>query len=139
MAAQMAQTKALAVQFGMAANFEQVRPVIFASAALAADAAYIRDYSERFAAGDPEGFGISMAALSRIAVQGGLGQITLPTLVIVGDEDHLLPLPNSEAIAAGIPGARLEVIAGASHLSNLDKPDEFNALVRGFLDGLDQN
>jgi 3-oxoadipate enol-lactonase len=39
----------------------------------------------------------------------------------------------SEAIASRIPGARLAIIPGAAHLSAVEKPTEFNALVRDFL------
>jgi 3-oxoadipate enol-lactonase len=41
----------------------------------------------------------------------------------------------SEALAAGIPGARLAVMQGASHLSAVEKPEEFSALVGEFLPG----
>jgi len=39
-------------------------------------------------------------------------------------------------MAKKIPGARLEVIRGAGHASNLDQPDAFNRVLRDFLDGL---
>jgi pimeloyl-ACP methyl ester carboxylesterase len=65
-----------------------------------------------------------------------LGSIRVPTLVVVGTDDQLTPVPVAEALAAGIPGARLEKIPGAGHLSNLERPDEFNAALRSFLDGL---
>ena len=41
-----------------------------------------------------------------------------------------------EYMAKKIPGARLEVIAGAGHSSNLDQPEAFNRVLRDFLDGL---
>lgn len=46
---------------------------------------------------------------------GRFRQITQPTLVIHGDEDPVLPLPNGEALRAGIPGARLRVLYGVGH------------------------
>ena len=61
-----------------------------------------------------------------------LPQITCPTLVIVGDEDHTTPPADARLIAQGIPGARFAVIAGAGHLSNLEQPDRFNKLVGEF-------
>ncbi len=63
-----------------------------------------------------------------------LGEITAPTLVVVGEED----VPDMHAIgdrlAAGIPGARRATIAGAAHVPSLERPDEFDELVLGFLE-----
>lgn len=59
--------------------------------------------------------------------------IRCPTLVIVGDQDAGTPPAMAEAIAAAIPGARLQVIGGAAHLSNLCCPDYFTTLLQAFL------
>ena len=59
--------------------------------------------------------------------------IQVPVLVIGGSLDKITPLPLSEELAAGIPGARLVVIEGASHISNLDRPAAFNEAIRAFL------
>jgi pimeloyl-ACP methyl ester carboxylesterase len=64
-----------------------------------------------------------------------LAAIRVPTLIIVGDRDQPFLAP-CEYMAKKIPGARLEVIAGAGHSSNLDQPDAFNRVLRDFLDGL---
>ena len=69
------------------------------------------------------------------AVIDGLPSINVPTLVIVGDQDKPFLAP-CEYIAKKIPGARLETIAGAGHSSNLDQPDQFNRVLRDFLDSL---
>lgn len=63
-----------------------------------------------------------------------LGQIAAPTLVITGDADLLIPPSNSDLLAARIPGARLQKIAGGSHAFNFETPDVFNAAVLEFLD-----
>jgi 3-oxoadipate enol-lactonase len=67
-----------------------------------------------------------------------LAEITVPTLVVVGDEDVLTPPADSEAIAAALPNASLVRIAGAGHLSNLEQPRAFAASVESFLAGLGQ-
>jgi pimeloyl-ACP methyl ester carboxylesterase len=64
-----------------------------------------------------------------------LPEIRVPTLVIVGERDEPF-IGASEYMAAKIPGARLEVIPGAGHAANLDNPDHFNHVLRGFLDSL---
>lgn len=55
--------------------------------------------------------------------------ISVPTLVITSTEDQLIPPEVSRAMAEQIPGARIEVIEGAGHLSNLEAPERFNALL----------
>ena len=62
-----------------------------------------------------------------------LAEIAAPTLVVVGEEDRVTPPLLSEDMAARIPGARLVRIAGAGHISNLERPEEFNRLVHEFL------
>lgn len=62
-----------------------------------------------------------------------LSGITVPALVIYGENDRVAPASMSQAIAAGITGARLECIAGAGHVTNADAPEAFNALLREFL------
>jgi pimeloyl-ACP methyl ester carboxylesterase len=63
----------------------------------------------------------------------GLGDIAVPTLVIVGRDDTLTPPAKSEEMAARIRDARLVVLDGAGHLANLEQPDNFNAALRSFL------
>lgn len=72
-------------------------------------------------------------AIARIGVTERLREVKAPTRVIVGDQDIGTPPAMSEAIAAAIPGARLEVIAGASHLSNIEQAEAFNRLLLDFL------
>lgn len=62
-----------------------------------------------------------------------LAQITVPTLILSGAEDTLIPPKEAELMRDGIPGARLVSIPGAAHLENVEQPDAFNAAVRAFL------
>jgi pimeloyl-ACP methyl ester carboxylesterase len=62
-----------------------------------------------------------------------LAQVRTPALVIVGREDVLTPPALAEGMAARIAGARLVMIEGAGHLSNLEQPDAFNEAVRAFV------
>ena len=65
-----------------------------------------------------------------------LAEITVPTLVITGAEDTLIPVKEAEAMRDAIRGARFVSISNAAHLANLDQPDAFNAAVREFLKSL---
>lgn len=61
-----------------------------------------------------------------------LGQVTARTLVLVGGNDKA-NLPAARALAAGIPGARLEIMDGVGHQPNVEDPEAFNALLWPFL------
>jgi 3-oxoadipate enol-lactonase len=63
-----------------------------------------------------------------------LAAVKAPTLVLVGENDIVAPLPMAQELADSIAGAVLETVPGASHLSNIDNPDAFNDAVRKFLD-----
>ena len=62
-----------------------------------------------------------------------LGQIAAPTLVLVGAEDVLTPVSESEALAAAIPGSRLQVLPRGGHGFFGEYPDEVNVTIRAFL------
>lgn len=59
--------------------------------------------------------------------------ITVPTLIITGSEDRLIPVSESEAMHAAIPGSELVVVPGAGHLPNLEDAETFNNVLRLFL------
>ena len=65
-----------------------------------------------------------------------LAQVSVPTLVITGAEDEMIPVEESRRMASAIRGAKLVVIPGAGHLANLEQPDAFNAALNGFLTAL---
>ena len=65
-----------------------------------------------------------------------LAGIDFPTQIIVGDEDTLTPVSEAETLLAGIRGARLNVIEGAGHLSNLEQPEKFNSVLIDFINSL---
>ena len=53
--------------------------------------------------------------------------------MLVGEHDHETPLAYAQTLASGISTARLEMIAGAAHLTPSERPDVFNRLVQSFL------
>lgn len=62
-----------------------------------------------------------------------LASMRMPALVVVGSEDTLTPPACAEAMAAALPEAELHVMEGAGHLTALERPAEFAALVGRFL------
>jgi 3-oxoadipate enol-lactonase len=75
-------------------------------------------------------------ALPKINVTERLRDVRCPALVIVGEEDLGTPVDMARDIQAALPVAELAVLCRASHLSNLEQPNEFNRVLGGFLDKL---
>src|SRR5687768_5196628 len=78
-----------------------------------------------------------MAALQAMAERRDasdvLPKITAPTLIVVGADDPITPPADAERMAATIPNAKLVKIAGAAHMSNFEKAEEFNRAVSDFV------
>jgi pimeloyl-ACP methyl ester carboxylesterase len=62
-----------------------------------------------------------------------LPQVAVPTLVVTGEEDEMIPVDESRRIASGISGAQLVIIPRAGHLANIEQPEAFNDAVNAFL------
>jgi pimeloyl-ACP methyl ester carboxylesterase len=62
-----------------------------------------------------------------------VASIRVPTLVIAGDADRIVPPENSRNLAAAIPGAVLRLVEGGSHTFFIERPEEFNRAVAGFV------
>lgn len=82
---------------------------------------------------DPAAFGeLGGALVAQESVRGRLGEITCPTLIIVGEEDRPFLAPADE-LAAGIPQARRVTIAHAAHSPQHENPEAWFAAVRAHL------
>jgi len=86
---------------------------------------------------DPDAFRIGTEAVWLADQRERTAKVDVPTLVVVGDQDKVTPPALSEELAAAIPGARLQIIAGAGHLTNIEMPDRFNAIVETFIEGVE--
>jgi len=61
-------------------------------------------------------------------------RVSVPTLVVWGEEDRMIPVAEGRRLAGAIPNARLAVIADAGHMPQREQPERFAAAVREFLD-----
>ena len=66
-----------------------------------------------------------------------LHKIQCPTLIMAGSLDAITPPGDAEALHCEIRGSHLEVIEGAGHVSNLERPTQFNRALANFLDALE--
>jgi 3-oxoadipate enol-lactonase len=85
----------------------------------------------------PEGAAAALRAMaSRRDQTDLLPSIKVPTLIVVGNEDVVTPPADAEAMNEKIEGSRLVVVEGAGHLSNVERPGEFNRALFEFIEGL---
>ena len=83
----------------------------------------------------PESIAAALDGLAaRPSMTATLERISQPTLVIVGSEDAATPPADARQLADLIPGARLEIIEGAGHMSNWEAPARFNQVLVEFLE-----
>lgn len=78
--------------------------------------------------------GAAGAMMDRVDSTPTLDTISVPTLVLVGDEDTLTPVSDALGISSGVPHGRLVIVSGAGHLSPLEQPAVVNAAIAEFLD-----
>lgn len=142
---EQAQTReAAAAEIERTGNVEAVArsmiPRLLAPGSIAANPA-LRERVERMMLGTSV-TGIA-GALRGMAVRpdrrDDLPRIPLPTCVIAGDQDAIVPLPEAQAIASALPTARLVVVAGAGHLTPLETPTAVFQAVSHYLDDLDRS
>lgn len=93
----------------------------------------VAEVAGRFLETPAQGYLGCCDAIKELDYTGELHRIRARTLAIAGEKDAGTPSAMLETIASRIPGARLAIIPGAAHLSAVEKPTEFNALVRDFL------
>ncbi len=74
-----------------------------------------------------------LAILRSKSIRRHLQSMNVPTLVIWGSRDRVVPLEHGAFMAEHIPGARLAIIRGAGHMPFYQKPEQFNRLVLSFL------
>jgi 3-oxoadipate enol-lactonase len=83
----------------------------------------VKQYQDVFARGDVAAYGASCRMLGTFDLRARLGEIGVPTAVVVGEEDYATPVAMSEALHAAIRGSSLTVLGGARHLTPIEVPD----------------
>lgn len=120
---------------GMAGPAEELAPKMLSAATRAARPGLIAHVRTMIARQRPAA--VAAAALGmarRLDRRPMLPGIRVPTLVLTGDADEMIPDTESRAMAAAIPGSRLVVVPGVGHLVGLEAPEAFDRAVRSFLE-----
>ena len=79
------------------------------------------------------GYLAACAALRDADLRDVVASIRTPALIIAGERDESASVRQSEELHAAIPGSELVVLAGAAHLTNVERADEFTRIVSTFL------
>ncbi len=121
---------------GLKAIADAVMGRYFSEAFRAAHPATVARFRRRLVTTGADGYIACCAAVAGVDTTDRLPRIAAPTLVIAGELDAGTPLPMSQTLAQRIPGARLEVLKNASHLSAVEEPEQFAHAVQQFMLGL---
>ena len=113
---------------------QMMLPKLFAPTTYRTQPAIVEAIRKVMAASSAAGVAATSRALAvRPSRLGDLASIKVPTLVIAGSDDQLIPLSESQAMAEAIAGSELVIIPDSGHLSPLENPTATNAAILGFL------
>jgi 3-oxoadipate enol-lactonase len=118
---------------GLAAITDVAMRRLFAPEFQAANPTLMADRRAAFLRTDEEVFRAACAQLAELDLRGELAKVTVPALVLVGEQDEATPPPMSHELAAGLPDARLRIIAGCAHVPQLQAPRIFLDAIADFV------
>ena len=118
---------------GLAAITDVAMRRLFAPEFQAQHPDLMRDRREAFLKTDPDVFRLACEALAGLDLRPDAGRVTVPVLVLVGEQDEATPPPMSHELAGLLPRARLEIIPGCAHVPQLQSPKIFLDTIGGFL------
>lgn len=123
------------LQYGTEALSEIMIPNLFARATLEHQPEVVEPIRQTLLRSSPQTIAAAQRGLAaRPDVRGWLGQIELPVLLVVGEEDKLSPPAEMRSIAAALPQAEIVEVPGAGHMAPLEQPDIVNQAIRQFLE-----
>jgi 3-oxoadipate enol-lactonase len=125
--------------FGLGLVVDRVMPVMFGRTFLTdpARSEERREWRQRMS--ENHRLGITRATtgvITRQGIQSEIDKITVPTLILVGDEDVAVPPVHSQRLHEHIAGSRLEIILRAGHTSTVEEPTAVNGAITNFLGSL---
>jgi len=123
-----------ALREGMEGIADALLPKLLTPETVATRPGVVKRLREMMVETDPEGAAAALRAMAeRLDQTSFLSRIIAPTLIIVGSEDALTPVADAELMHREIGGSRMQIIEGAGHVSNIERPEEFNRALIKFL------
>ena len=77
--------------------------------------------------------GAGMAQLSEATIAERLAAITIPTLILFGEADNVVPPGNADLLAQKLPNAQVKILRGAGHIFPIENPSATVAAITNFL------
>ena len=119
---------------GMEGIADTMLPKLFTTETVANHPEIVRRVHDMMVQTPPEGAAAALRGMAQRRDQRSfLPNILAPTLILVGREDAITPVTDSEYMHQEISGSRLEILDGAGHVSNMERPVEFNDSLLKFL------
>jgi 3-oxoadipate enol-lactonase len=123
---------------GTGSVVESMLPKMLTETTMQQDEAKVLAVRRIMESASAEGVVAALGAMARRSDSSALlPRLEVPTLVVVGREDRITPPADAERMRNAIPGAELALIDDAAHLSNFERPDEFNRAAGRFLAGVE--
>jgi len=128
---------AAVLEGGTADLMKTMLPTLLSSFTMDRRPAVVEEVGSQLAAAAPAAVAAALRGMAdRPDSTPLLRSIHVPTQVIAGADDRITPAGEARMMARAIPGARFDLIEDAGHLSNLEQPADFNAVLKGFLAGV---
>ena len=113
----------------------KLAPLCFGKTAIAQNPALVAHWTDRWSNIPARAvYYEAFSWLGREDLSERIADINVPTLIVHGEQDAVIPIEEPTAALNALPDARLVVRPKAGHTSNLENPDAFNRAVRAFLD-----
>jgi 3-oxoadipate enol-lactonase len=90
-------------------------------------------FRQAILANDPSAYASACRAIRDADVTASLTRVTCPTLILLGEQEQVAPLPAALELKDGIPHATVRVLPNAGHLPFLEQPAAFNAVLQEFV------
>jgi pimeloyl-ACP methyl ester carboxylesterase len=124
----------LVLRTGVAVLSDNMLPKLFDQQTIANQREVVQMIQGVVLRSNPEGVAAAQRGMAeRPDMRSSLGQIAVPTLVVVGTTDAISPAAEMREIAEAIPGAKLLVVPNAGHMAPLENPGEVNPTLLAFL------
>lgn len=119
---------------GAKAIADDMLPLLLAPATIEKSPESVARVRAMIESNSPKGIAAAQRAMAARADSTALiERMNVPVMVIVGSEDSLTKVDESKGMRDKIPGSRLSILEGAGHLSNIERPGEFNSALLDFL------
>src|SRR5690242_1837860 len=129
-----AQQAEKAISEGMAGIADAMLPKLLTPETVSKHPEVVKRVRDMMLKTKPEGAAAALRGMAERDDQTELlAKIAVPTLILVGAEDAITPVADSEKMHAAIAGSRLVVIENAGHVSNFERTEQFNDALLSFL------